>query len=372
MKSGRSLTALAAELERETATRKDFLAPSDRLTAVVADLHVPGVPDSAGASGAHGSLALAGLNGDLFTLRPHAAGQIAQDLDIPKRYFGRLAASNPKLLADNVNHWLKATPHGRLVRVLDGQVRGWLSPRYRPLDNYDLAETALPIFQAKGATIISAELTELRLYIKATLPSLRAEFQDSRKVGQVVEAGVVVRNSEVGAGALGIEPFALVLSCLNGAVFSASLKKFHVGRAEGSEEIRELLTTDASQPAHRAVCLHTRDVLAPAFDEAVFRKNVGKLEAATTRAIETTRIEQVVEVVTERFNIATDTLRGAILKRFVEGGDLTQFGISQAITREAQEVESYDLASDLERIGGKVIELPTGQWKALAAGRAPA
>src|ERR1051325_11771430 len=110
MKSGRSLTALAAELERETATRKDSLAPSARLTAVVADLHGPGVPASAGASGAHGSLALAGLNGDLFTLRPHAAGQIAQDLDIPKRYFDRLAAANPKLLAGNLNHWLKTTP----------------------------------------------------------------------------------------------------------------------------------------------------------------------------------------------------------------------------------------------------------------------
>src|ERR1051325_3148050 len=113
MKSGRSLTALAAELDRQTATRKDFLAPSDRLTAVVADLHVPGGPDSAGASGAHGSLALAGLNGDLFTLRPHAAGQIAQDLDIPKRYFDRLPASNPKLPPDNANHRVKDTPPRR-------------------------------------------------------------------------------------------------------------------------------------------------------------------------------------------------------------------------------------------------------------------
>jgi hypothetical protein len=37
-----------------------------------------------------------------------------------------------------------------------------------------------------------------------------------------------------------------------------------------------------------------------------------------------------------------------------------------AVTRLAQDAENYDRASDLERLGGRIIELPRSEWRQLA------
>lgn len=45
---------------------------------------------------------------------------------------------------------------------------------------------------------------------------------------------------------------------------------------------------------------------------------------------------------------------------------LSRFGLYNAITRLSQDVESYDRATELERIGAQVIELAKPDWKVLA------
>lgn len=40
--------------------------------------------------------------------------------------------------------------------------------------------------------------------------------------------------------------------------------------------------------------------------------------------------------------------------------------VPNAITRMSSDVESYDRATDLERVGAQVIELPRDDWKVLA------
>jgi hypothetical protein len=55
-----------------------------------------------------------------FALNGHAGGQLAAHLDIPKRYYDRMAAGSPVLLAENVNHWLGKddVKSRRMVRTL--------------------------------------------------------------------------------------------------------------------------------------------------------------------------------------------------------------------------------------------------------------
>jgi hypothetical protein len=47
-----------------------------------------------------------------------------------------------------------------------------------------------------------------------------------------------------------------------------------------------------------------------------------------------------------------------ILAHLIRGGDLSQWGLCSAIARMSQDIEDYDRATELERIGGKLIELP--------------
>ena len=46
----------------------------------------------------------------------------------------------------------------------------------------------------------------------------------------------------------------------------------------------------------------------------------------------------------------------------IEGKDLTLYGLSNAITRHSQDVESYDRATELESIGYNVLSMPLRQW----------
>jgi hypothetical protein len=55
----------------------------------------------------------------------------------------------------------------------------------------------------------------------------------------------------------------------------------------------------------------------------------------------------------------------SILQYLISGGDLSQYGLSNAITRASQDVESYDRATALEGIGWQVATMPGQQWKEL-------
>ena len=50
------------------------------------------------------------------------------------------------------------------------------------------------------------------------------------------------------------------------------------------------------------------------------------------------------------------------MQRLIESNDLTLYGLSNAVTRHSQDVESYDRASELESIGYSILTMPPRQW----------
>ncbi len=151
MKTGKTLTELAMELERQSQAKKDYIADTRVLEMTPT-----------------GKLALENDTRHEFPVTEHAHSQIAARLDIPAKYYNRMHKEAPALLAANVNNWFHSKPERRMVRTLDGKMRAFLSDRYRRLDNYDLAEAVLPILveMGEGIRIVSTELTDSRMYIK--------------------------------------------------------------------------------------------------------------------------------------------------------------------------------------------------------------
>ena len=49
-----------------------------------------------------------------------------------------------------------------------------------------------------------------------------------------------------------------------------------------------------------------------------------------------------------------------------DGGELTQYGLLNAVTRQSKMAESYDRATELERLGGNIITLKPHEWRAIA------
>lgn len=223
MKTGKTLVELATELERQSTVKKDFIASTSSLEMTN-----------------NGEIAIdSDTTSQQFPVTDHAHSQIAARLDIPAKYYNRMKAEAPELLAANVNEWFRSKPERRMVRTLDGEMRAFLSERYRRLDNFDLAEAVLPILaeMGEGIRIVSTELTNSRMYIKAINERLELEVRK----GDVVQAGIAISNSEVGLGALKVEPLIYRLVCTNGMIAQDySKKRYHVGRSADEGEAYEL------------------------------------------------------------------------------------------------------------------------------------
>lgn len=364
MKQGRTLSELAAELERQAKSKKDFVANTSLIS-----FEANGSDDN--------PIVLNGINGGM-TLRPTAHQQMASALSIPKVYYDKCLQQAPELLARNVNEWLHREPAKKLIRTLDGQVRAILSDSYRPLDNLDLAEAVLPKLASLEAEPVSCEVTEARMYIKAVTPKVQAvlnKIDPSRhdtigKVNDIIQAGVVVSNSEVGHGSLRVEAMTYRLICLNGAIHEAAIRKAHLGRGsrgqDAIEDAREFFRTETRIADDRAFFLKVQDAVAAMFDVTKFAARIDQYRDAADRRITHPEIPQVVEVVGNRYQL-NDGEKKSVLRHLIEGGSLTAFGIGNAITRAAQDCDLYDRASDLESFGAKVFELKPDEWRAINA-----
>lgn len=355
MKTGRSLQDLAAEIERQNSAKRDFIADT-RSTRVVAssgsDLSV-GIGDK-----------------ELARVLPTAQAQLHSWSKVPHVYGKRLLECAPEVYTQMMNHWLHNGPDNggagsRMFRTLDGNLRAFLSDSYRPLDNFDLCQAILPSIAEFGCRIVSCEVTDRRLYLKAVNERVQADI----KVGDAVQAGVVISNSEIGHGSLQIAPMVYRLVCSNGMISQDNkLRKYHVGsKAKGEESVWELLEDETREKTDEALWMQIRDVTRSSLSEALFNQQVDKLREATEAKIEDPqKVPEVVELAAKRYGLNEDDSKG-ILGHLISGGDLSKYGLLNAVTRHSQDVEDYDKATELEELGGKILELNAREWAQLAS-----
>lgn len=342
MKTGTELTALAQRVMEQAKSKRDFAMDTRKLT----------VTERGNLQFIH--------KGQILSVTPteRCLNQIAARVGIPRIYADRLMTEAPELLAKNVNHWFQTRPEVRMVRTYMTEApvgRAFLSHRYRALDNEDLLNAVLPQLTKAGCEIKSAEATERRIYVQAVTPKVQGEV----KVGDVVQAGVVISNSEVGAGSLKVEPLHYRLACQNGMILPSALKKHHVGRSGDGEweagEANEVFSDDTRRLDDKAFWAKVNDVVTASVSEIHFNKTLEVMRNAAKQEVGDPT--EAVEVLADRYGFSDDEQKG-VLSHLARGGDLTLWGLANAVTRVAEDITSYDRAVEFERIGGEVVELP--------------
>ncbi len=352
MKQGRTLQAVGAELQRQRMARKDFLADTRSLQMTTNEA---------------GSTLRMTVNGQetTYTVGDIAHQQIASRLQIPYRYYQKMQREFPMLLDENVNGWFDQNSERRMVRTLDGRVRAFLSDRYRRLDNLELCAAVLPVIQdMKGASIESCDVTETHMYLKVVNKKMKAEVA----VGDVVQAGFVISNSEVGLGSLRVEPLVFRLVCKNGFICKDySQKRYHVGRqaAASDEEAYELYSDETLRQDDKAFFMKVQDTVRCAVDEAKFMLTVDAMKRAMHIPLEHDPVKEV-EVLADRFPLSQGE-RGNILRQLFLGKDLSRYGLVNAVTAASKFCDSYERATDLERMGGELLTLPVPRHMQLRA-----
>lgn len=362
MKSGRQLNIIAQQLLDEQSKKHDYIVNTNALTMTAQTM-----------TNGHNSERFehrlvmkmpAAFTGDSdFDITNIMHHQLGEWLNIPQRYYTRMQAEAPKMLADNVNHWLHTSNQPRMLRTLGTTARAFLSNRYRPLDNADLMQAIMPVLDKSKLNIVSSELTDRRLYIKAVAPKIQGEI----KQGDIVQAGVVISNSEVGSGALQIRPMIYRLICANGMIRSDDrMRQIHAGTTQKNDATWELLSDATKLASDKAVFMQAKDIVAAYLTGDYFNRILENLRAAATDKISSSNLMKVVEVTSRTIGL-TESEESCVLTHLAADGDLTRWGLANAVTRTAQNADTYDRATELEQLGFNVIELSQTNWTQIAA-----
>lgn len=350
MKQGRTLPEVLVELQRQNTAKQDFIGPAQSFRLE---------PDGSTFDITH----LTTGQQEVFGTTDLFHRQVGSALGIPAKYYDMMKKQKPDLLAENVNAWFGDRDQSYMIRSMDygnGRVaRALLSDRYHRIDNLEIASAVLPLFAGQeGMEVMSCEVTENRLYLKVVNHRLEMACVSDR-----VQAGVLISNSEVGLGAVSVQPLVYTLACTNGMVVSSlGERKTHVGRAAKALEDSFFLYSDETMEAEdKAFMLKLRDTTLAAIEEARFAQIVGKLEESNNARI-TGRVQDVIELTGKTYAL-NQFEQDNILNYLIQGGNLSLYGLSNAITRASQDVDSYDRATTLEGIGWQVATMEPAQWK---------
>lgn len=345
MKQGLTLQDFALKVDRENKAKRDFIvsAPKIRVYPIDGNLEMAfalkEVPE-------HDNDYFAGK------LAPTGHDQMASFLNIPKAYYDRMKMpQNIDLLARNAQWWLDRQSDRRMIRTLDGNVRGVLSDRYRRLDNNDLLIAMLPILQEAKAEIVTCEVTDRKLYLKFLTHQMTGEV----KKGDIVTLGGIISNSEIGFGALSIQPLVLRKVCDNGLIINdLAYRKYHVGRKSQHEQIDISFSDETNSALDKAFWLQTRDVIKETVSQVTMDKAIKLMKESAGMKISDPQV--AMELTTTKLGLNQDESNN-VLTHLINGGDLSNWGMLNAVTRTAQDVESFDRSVELESLASQLLTM---------------
>jgi hypothetical protein len=262
-----------------------------------------------------------------YNLSDHAMQQMLGRLDFPVRFYDRLPVG---LRYANVN-WLVqngAYDSDVMLRVQDDKkVRAMMSGRFEPFDHLELLELLQPF--ADGAVIRWEHKDDMVLHLSMSYPSRSTEI----KVGDIVEAGVHISNSETGVRSVTIAAYVYRLRCTNGVIGTdrGSIHRFrHIGDSNRLQQ--------AVQSAMADVWMEGQGIIA-------------KFKLALTQKVEKP-IDMIQSLCKER-NLSQDEFKRVLDCWGAEPGD-TKFEISQAFSRAAQGLEA-EKSYEIQRIATDVL-----------------
>jgi len=305
----------------------------------------------------------------MFDMNDHFNQQISSAYKIPKQYYDRLRNEYPDLYQITVNTFLALDDNKRYIRTINGTARAFLSKRYQKIDNENVLNSLLLIIKDNlvdtGLDIETKDcsLTEKKMYIKLIDRSRDEIINTSVKANDRVFPGIILSNSEVGAGSVRIEPFIWRQVCKNGMISADVYRKYHVGGNidEDNEHYRQATQIQMM----KTVTMQMKDIiLGTFFNPDWFRNECNRLEISAERKVTAKDKVKFCEVVADNFNLGKNE-KNTYLENFLSEGDYSQYGTSQALTQTAQSVRSYDRRIELERKAGKFIDVSEKHWNNL-------
>ena len=154
------------------------------------------------------------------------------------------------------------------------------------------------------------------------------------------------------------------LVCTNGMISATAQRKYHVGKKSDSiDAMNEILQDSTKALNDKAFWASVNDLITYNLSDIAIQKELSRMNnAASTEMVGDT--VEIINSVSKQYGL-NETQNKSILDHLIKGADLSQWGLANAITRTAEDQDSYDDASKFEAVGGKIIELDKTQFSRL-------
>lgn len=289
-------------------------------------------------------------------LRPtdHALGQLAEKGGIPAPYLRALAHGEEQwqrdLGAEILQQSYREGQAGSryLARSVRGELRGFMSDKYRRLDSRPLVEAFALECQKVGAVPVDGTVSETRVALKALVPQVYEPVP-----GEVLAFGVEWGNSDYGSGRHTLRAFMLRVWCLNGATLENALAQVHLG-GRLSDDIT--LSQRTYELDTRASVSALRDVVRGTLAPPKINQYISAIQSAQSKEIDWKTVQRGVgaKLLKSELEAARTAFESQDVYNLPKGN--TAWRASNALSWIAN---GKDVAPDrklaLERLAGEVV-----------------
>ena len=370
-----ALSDLLAQVQDQAARSADFLAPTNNLQKTTLENGTPQliIEANRGEPTKH------------FNINDTAFGQIATHAGIDARTARRLQEHFPVEFDALLNKSWQKFPARRLIRTHlnttalntvgeDGDVRAWVSDKFKTFDNVNLLQTTLPQLMESDAQfqVVQANLSEKRMYLR--LKSL-LQTGTGANVGDHMANGIGFGNSEVGAGSVTVYQMFWTLACLNGMQTENKTRSSHITSARDGDDWG-LLSDDAKNADNHALELKLRDLVGVYSSREAFDDVLDKMKAAAADVIDG-EFSDVTDVVNNLGKVMqltkkenSDVLNGLMAtigqSGFEQSSPLSRATLINAVTAVSHRADVDDVDT-WQRRGGKLLDMSRNDWNRIAA-----
>lgn len=378
MKTGMQLAELIEEVKRQSAAKTDLLADTRSQLRLVEMAEFPN------------KVAMVTLgSGDppeleRYAISDNAHQQIAGWLNIPWKYYGRLLEDHLDLVIAQVNALFEREPGMRMMRVLDGKVRAFLSNRYRRIDNdLVLAKTLPKLIRNDGSLpanrIIGSHLSDdsMRIRVVWTDPELEQQIGLTRDgKPDIVRPGFEMGNSETGRGTFKLRGFFHRGYCDNGCIWEfgdgadLSYSRTHLGGKLAAGDGMEIFSDETKRKDDEALVAQVADVMA-ALGSKEFVDRMGNTLRSLKSGEQIRQPSKAIEVLGKEVGLLERELDN-VLENLIQDGDYSRWGALNAITKVANREEiSEERSLELQDLGSQLISMQMNTWNRIALAGVP-
>ena len=286
-----------------------------------------------------------GTRGLQAHLTPHAFSQLSSRVGPTAGTPAYLRHCPPRLRTLNMSWWLQhnAPKEDALLRLVHGgyepgagfvedapTVRAVLSGRYEPFDDLDLVRALESLPRIDEAVVRWIDVNDMTSHVRLSWPEERVAL----RVGDEVERGVHISNSEVGARSVRIEPLVYRLVCTNGLIAPRRLGAHairHVGRGDRVRQLVAQAVDDVFGATEQLV-----DRFKDALDVAI-----------SSPVDEITAVAKAGQLTEAQFKNLLDS--------YLLEPEPTRYGITNAVTLAAQGQDDPVARTDMETLAGRYV-----------------